>query len=166
MPKTMRKSVWLVKIWSAWNKEDGRWKNRLFLFSKVWTLRILYGIVLCYRRYNTMSIIKELWHGNIIPQEDSRTNSKEMKELLGYMARHHEDLEKSFTDEQKEIFEKFHDCWSEYMSLAEVAIFEYAFKLGMQIATESLVKWYNNLYVCYYQHILIQLMFWRNCFQL
>ena len=42
------------------------------------------------------SIINELWHGNIIPQEDSRTNSKEMKELLGYMARHHEDLEKSF----------------------------------------------------------------------
>ena len=34
------------------------------------------------------SIIKELWHGNIIPQEDSRTNSKEMKELLGYMARY------------------------------------------------------------------------------
>ena len=82
------------------------------------------------------SIIKELWHGNIIPQEDSRTNSKEMKELLGYMSRHHEDLEKSFTDEQKEIFEKFHDCWSEYMSLAEAAIFEYAFKLGMQIAID------------------------------
>ena len=60
-----------------------------------------------------MNVIKELWHGNIIPQEDSRTNSKEMKELLGYMARHHEDLEKSFSDEQKKIFEKFHDCWSE-----------------------------------------------------
>ena len=30
------------------------------------------------------SIINELWHGNKIPQEDSRTNSKEMKELLGY----------------------------------------------------------------------------------
>ena len=82
--------------------------------------------------------IKELWHGNISPQEDSRTNSKEMKELLGYMARHHEDLEKSFTDEQKEIFEKFHDYWSEYMSLAEAAIFEYAFKLGMNIAIETL----------------------------
>ena len=38
------------------------------------------------------SIINELWHGNIIPQEDSRNNSKEMKELLGYMARHHENL--------------------------------------------------------------------------
>ena len=51
--------------------------------------------------------IEELWHGNIIPQEDSRTNSKEMKELLGYMARHHADLDKSFTDEQKEIFENY-----------------------------------------------------------
>ena len=28
--------------------------------------------------------------------------------------------------------------WSEYMSLAEAAIFEYAFKLGMQIAIETL----------------------------
>ena len=82
--------------------------------------------------------IEELWHGNIIPQEDSRTNSKEMKELLGYIARHREDLEKSFTDEQKEIFEKFHDCWSEYASLAEEAIFTYAFKLGGRLMLETL----------------------------
>ena len=86
------------------------------------------------------SIINELWHGNIIPQEDSRTNSKEMKELLGYMVRHHEDLEKSFSDEQKETFEKFHDYWSEYMSLVEAVIFEYAFKLSMQIAIETLTE--------------------------
>ena len=59
------------------------------------------------------SIINELWHGNIIPQEDSRMNSKEMKELLGYMSRHHKDLEKTFTDEQKEIFEKFYVAKSE-----------------------------------------------------
>ena len=50
--------------------------------------------------------------------------------------RHHEDLEKTFTDEQKEIFEKFHDCWDEYMSLAEAAIFEYAFRLGARLAME------------------------------
>ena len=80
-----------------------------------------------------MNAIKELWHGNIIPQEDSRTNTKEMKELIGYIARHHEELDKDFTDEQKETFEKFQDCWSEYMSLAEEAIFEYAFKLGARL---------------------------------
>ena len=56
------------------------------------------------------------------------------------MSRHHEDLEKSYTDEQKEIFDKFHGCWSEYASYAEEDIFEYAFKLGMQIAIEALTE--------------------------
>ena len=82
------------------------------------------------------SIINELWHGNVIPQEDSRNNTKAMKELLSYMSRHHEDLEKSLSDEQKAIFEKFHDCWSEYMSLGEAAIFQYAFCLGARFMIE------------------------------
>ena len=42
--------------------------------------------------------------------------------------------------EQKEIFEKFDDCWSEYASYAEEAIFTYAFKLGIQIAIETLTE--------------------------
>ena len=86
------------------------------------------------------SIINELWHGNIVPQEDSRTNTKKMKELISYIARHDEDLEKLLTKEQKAIFEKYQDCWNEYVSLAEAAIFEYAFKLGMQIAIETLTE--------------------------
>ena len=43
------------------------------------------------------SMIKELWHGNINPQEDSRNSSPEMKELMEYMARHHDDLLKTLT---------------------------------------------------------------------
>ena len=86
------------------------------------------------------SIIKELWHGNIIPQDDSRNNSPEMEQLMEYMARHHSDLLKSMTDEQKVIFEKFDDCLSEYASLAEEAMFTYAFKLGMRIAIETLTE--------------------------
>jgi len=86
------------------------------------------------------SILQELWNGNICPQTDSRNNSPEMKELMEYMARHHDNLLKTMTDEQKEIFEKFDDCWSEYASYAEAAIFEYAFKLGMQLAIDSMVK--------------------------
>ena len=86
------------------------------------------------------SMIKELWHGNINPQEDSRNNSPEMKELMEYMARHREDLLETMTDEQKEIFEKFEDCWGEYATYAEEAIFEYAFKLGMQITIDVLAN--------------------------
>ena len=87
-----------------------------------------------------MNVINELWHGSIVPQEDSRTNTKEMKELISYIARHDEALEKLLTEEQKAIFEKYQDCWNEYVSLAEAAIFEYAFKLGMQIAIETLTE--------------------------
>ena len=82
--------------------------------------------------------INELWHGNIVPQEDSRTNSKEMKELMGYIASHSEYLENLLNDEQREIFDKFRECWNEYVSLAEAAIFEYAFKFGARLTQETL----------------------------
>ncbi len=68
-----------------------------------------------------ISMIKELWHGNVCPQTDSRNNSPEIKELMEYIARHHDGLLKTMTYEQKEIFKKFNDCWSEYANLAEVA---------------------------------------------
>ena len=41
---------------------------------------------------------------NMYPKASEKVIRAVMKELLSYMARHHEDLEKSSTDEQKEIF--------------------------------------------------------------
>ena len=84
------------------------------------------------------SIIKELWRENVMPPEDSRHNTLEMKQLLEYISPHNDDLLKTMTDEQKEIFKKFHDCWSEYASISDEAVFEYAFKFDMQIAIEIL----------------------------
>ena len=109
-----------------------------FIFSKSLDFKEFMWYCVVLPEVIKMNVIKELWHGNIVPQEDSRTNTKEMKELLGYIARHHEDLDKTFTPEQKELYEKLHDCWDEYVSLAEAAIFEYAFKLGMNIGVETL----------------------------
>lgn len=86
------------------------------------------------------SIIEELWHGNIDPQNDRLINTPAMKQLMEYIARHHEDLLKTLTDEQKEIFEKLDDCQREYASFAEEAIFVYAFRLGAQIITETLLQ--------------------------
>ena len=84
------------------------------------------------------SILEELWYGNICPETDSRTTTSEMKQLMKYMARHHDSLMATMTDEQRDIFERFDDCWGEYASLAEKSIFIYAFKLGMQLAIEVL----------------------------
>ena len=86
------------------------------------------------------SILEELWYGNICPETDSRTTTSEMKQLMKYMAQHHDNLMETLTDEQRDIFERFDDCWGEYSSLAERSIFIYAFKLGMQLAIEVLTE--------------------------
>ena len=52
------------------------------------------------------SILEELWYGNICSETDSRTNTPEMNQLMKYMARHHDNLLNSMTDEQKDIFER------------------------------------------------------------
>ncbi len=82
------------------------------------------------------SILEELWYGNICPETDSRTTTSEMKKLMEYIERHHDSLLTSMTDDQKEILEKFDDCWNEYVSLSEKSIFVYAFKSGARLAVE------------------------------
>ena len=52
------------------------------------------------------SILEELFYGNVCPSTDCRSKSKETKELMGYIADHHDKLMGELSDEQKEIFEK------------------------------------------------------------
>ena len=47
---------------------------------------------------------------------------------------------KLLNDEQNEIYEKYQECWNEYVSLAEAAIFEYAFSLGARLTHEALFE--------------------------
>ena len=61
---------------------------------------------------------------------------------MGYIAEHHENLMGELTDKQKEIFEKFTDCYDELTDINEREIFVYAFRLGARIAIEVLLP--NN----------------------
>ena len=84
------------------------------------------------------SILEELFYGNVCPNTDCRSKDKETKELIGYIADHHSALNETLTDKQKEIFEKFTDCYDELSDINEREIFVYAFQFGMRIAIESL----------------------------
>ena len=84
------------------------------------------------------SILEELWYNNIYPDSDYRKSTKETKELIGYIAAHRENLQSTLTDKQKEILEKFDDCYAELTGINEREIFVYAFKLGAKIAIESM----------------------------
>ena len=84
------------------------------------------------------SILEELFYGNVCPNTDCRNQEKETKELIGYLATHHETLLKELDDKQKEVLEKFDDSYSELTDINEREIFVYAFRLGMKIAIEVL----------------------------
>ena len=89
------------------------------------------------------SILEELFYGNICPNTDCRSRDKETKQLMGYIADHHDNLLSNLNDQQKEILEKFDDCYNELTDINEREIFSYAFKLGMRIAIEVLT---SNIY--------------------
>lgn len=85
------------------------------------------------------SILEELWHGNICPSDNSRKTTKEVKALMGYLADHHDNLHATLTEKQKEILEKFDDCYAELTDINEREIFVYAFRLGARIMLEVML---------------------------
>ena len=86
------------------------------------------------------SILEELFYGNICPNTDCRSQDKETKQLMGYIADHHDNLLSTLNDQQKELLEKFDDCYNELTDINEREIFSYAFKLGMRLAIEVLTS--------------------------
>ena len=83
-------------------------------------------------------ILEELFYGNVCPNTDCRNQDPGTKELLGYLSDHHSTLMGELSDKQKEVLEKFDDCYSELTDINEREIFVYAFRLGMRIAIEVL----------------------------
>lgn len=81
-------------------------------------------------------ILEELWYGNICPNIGCRKVTKETKDLMAYIANHHDALQSTLTDKQKEMLEKFNDCHAELANINEREIFVYAFRLGARIAIE------------------------------
>ena len=82
------------------------------------------------------NILEELWHGNICPNEYRRESTPETRELIEYIATHHDNLQATLNDRQKEILDKFDDCYAELTAINERDIFLYAFCLGARITME------------------------------
>ena len=80
------------------------------------------------------SILEELFYGNICPNTDCRSQDKETKQLMGYIADHHDNLLSTLNDEQKELLESY----NELTDINEREIFSYAFKLGARMMLEVL----------------------------
>lgn len=82
-----------------------------------------------------VSILQELWYGNINPQED-RIITYDEKRLIELMARHQEQLSSFLRTNELDSFNKYVECSVEYASLIKVQAFEIGFKLAMKMFTE------------------------------
>lgn len=82
-----------------------------------------------------MSILEELWYGNINPSEDKEISDGE-KKLVELMARHQEYLTSILKDKELDAFKKYVECCEEYTSLVECQAFKIGFNLAIRLLNE------------------------------
>ena len=87
-----------------------------------------------------MSILQELWYGNIRPNENKVITDEEQR-LIELIARHHETLSSSLKDNDLNVFEEYVDCFTEYASLFEAQTFEIGFSLTVCIQPICNRRW-------------------------
>lgn len=83
-----------------------------------------------------MTVLEELWYGNLEPAEYDASPSQEYKELLRLIARNEEKLLATMTDSQKDLFSRYQDCVREYQAMAECLLFQSSFRLGAKMMLE------------------------------
>lgn len=83
-----------------------------------------------------MTTLENLYYGNIVPHEHSFKRGSAYSEVLGYIVRHQDNLLATFTEQQKEIFEKLEDCESELHGMNERQAFTEGFKLAARLLIE------------------------------
>ena len=84
-----------------------------------------------------MTLLEDLWYGNLNPHEAILTENRRFKHLLSLMGRNRDELSETLTDKQQETLEKYDEAMNELHSLAEVEAFSYGFRLGVRLMIEA-----------------------------
>ncbi len=88
-----------------------------------------------------MKTIEDLYLGKISPCENMIRGNDKYKDLLRLYSSNQEKLLSTLTEEQKERYEKIHDCADELCNELEKQSFINGFGLGVQLVTESLTRY-------------------------
>ena len=83
-----------------------------------------------------MSVLEEVWYGNLDPAEYDANANKEYKEILQLISRNEEKLLATMNDEQKELFSRYTDCVREHQVMTECLLFQSSFRLGGRMMVE------------------------------
>ena len=86
-----------------------------------------------------MTLLEDLWYGNVNPHEAILTDNKRYKHLLSLMGRNRDELSETLTVKQQETLEKYDEATNVMHSLAEVEAFSYGFRLAVRLMIEAVV---------------------------
>lgn len=84
-----------------------------------------------------MTILENLWYGNIRPVEEFVDGNTEYRNLLRLVGSNREKLEATLSPEQAELFEKYYTAVNEMISVSESEAFKYGFYLAIELLVKS-----------------------------
>lgn len=91
-----------------------------------------------------MSILEELWYGNISPMEISHIEDKpKYKETMQLVNSNSERLKETLMAEQLELLLRYCDSRNELSNITELDAFKTGFKLGVGIVIETITELYD-----------------------
>ena len=93
-----------------------------------------------------MSIIEDLWYGNISPCERDIKRSSDCADVLKRIVQLEADLHARLNDEEKELLEKFVNCTNEMCCISERDMFAQGFMLGAKLIIEVMTEGTERCY--------------------
>ena len=87
-----------------------------------------------------MTVLEDLWHGNIRPVETFVDGNMEYKGLLRLVSKNREVLERELSPKELELLEKYNLSVNEMNSISETAAFQYGFSLATRMMLECMFK--------------------------
>ena len=84
--------------------------------------------------------IEKIWYGKIIPYEQLKLDSDDVKWARDFAMQCHDELFSTLTPEQKTLLEKYEYAQDRATALCEQKSFASGFKLGVNIIIESIEK--------------------------
>ena len=83
-----------------------------------------------------MTILEDLWYGNVRPTERSITRGGRLDNLMKLLCQNEDDLMSGLSEKQKESFDKFKDCQSEITDFLETEAFTSGFTIAVKLMVE------------------------------
>ncbi len=85
-----------------------------------------------------MSILEDLWNGEICPIASGDYGTAEYHELGGLLERNQKKLLPTLDPEQQEALQKIEDIWEDMERISQCSAFITGFRLAVQIMTASI----------------------------